>query len=315
MATLTQKENKINRTRPTIGITGPDKGGEVAWVFTAFGVLLAGGKPVHITPNNPRTADGLQGLIVGGGADVDPKTYQQEAVFQEYLQRTLQNPKKNFFQRIWRFTRWIYYPALFFVRKLFSRKPQWSLDHARDHLEFQLIDQAIKKNLPLLGICRGSQLLNVYFRGTLHQEIDDFYKEEPNPSSIFPVKKITFEPGSKLAQIIGCKKLKVNALHHQAVNSPGKGLEVVARESNGVVQAIEHVEREFVLGVQWHPEYLPRRQEQRRLFQALVQKAREVNLQIEKPDMEAALAQPRSEKLKSLDHQVQETLLNSPPTP
>ncbi len=282
----------------------------MAWVFTAFGVLLAGGKPVHITPSNPRTADGLQGLIIGGGADVDPQTYQQDAVFQEYLQRTLKNPKKNFFQRVWRFTRWIYYPALFFVRKLFSRKPQWSLDQARDHLEFQLIDQAVKKNLPVLGICRGSQLMNVYFRGTLYQDISTFYKEEPNPSSIFPVKKVTFKPGSKLSQIIGLPKLKVNALHHQAVNTPGKGLEIVAREANQVVQAIEHTEREFMLGVQWHPEYLPRRQEQRRIFQALVQKAREVNLQIEDPDMEEALAQPRGTTLVSLDQQVKETNAN-----
>nr|WP_219921484.1 gamma-glutamyl-gamma-aminobutyrate hydrolase family protein [Rufibacter sp. XAAS-G3-1] len=272
--------------------------------------MLAGGKPVHITPSNPRTADGLQGLIIGGGADVDPQTYQQDAVFQEYLQRTLKNPKKNFFQRVWRFTRWIYYPALFFVRKLFSRKPQWSLDQARDHLEFQLIDQAVKKNLPVLGICRGSQLMNVYFRGTLYQDISTFYKEEPNPSSIFPVKKVTFKPGSKLSQIIGLPKLKVNALHHQAVNTPGKGLEIVAREANQVVQAIEHTEREFMLGVQWHPEYLPRRQEQRRIFQALVQKAREVNLQIEDPDMEEALAQPRGTTLVSLDQQVKETNAN-----
>ncbi|WP_181305285.1 gamma-glutamyl-gamma-aminobutyrate hydrolase family protein [Rufibacter sp. XAAS-G3-1] len=310
MANIKKKVYRINRNRPTIGITGPDKGGEVAWVFTAFGVLLAGGKPVHITPSNPRTADGLQGLIIGGGADVDPQTYQQDAVFQEYLQRTLKNPKKNFFQRVWRFTRWIYYPALFFVRKLFSRKPQWSLDQARDHLEFQLIDQAVKKNLPVLGICRGSQLMNVYFRGTLYQDISTFYKEEPNPSSIFPVKKVTFKPGSKLSQIIGLPKLKVNALHHQAVNTPGKGLEIVAREANQVVQAIEHTEREFMLGVQWHPEYLPRRQEQRRIFQALVQKAREVNLQIEDPDMEEALAQPRGTTLVSLDQQVKETNAN-----
>ncbi|WP_210490571.1 gamma-glutamyl-gamma-aminobutyrate hydrolase family protein [Rufibacter aurantiacus] len=307
MATVKKTNYKIHRNRPTIGITGPDKGGEVAWVFTAFGVLLAGGRPVHITPSNPRTADGLQGLIVGGGADVDPKTYQQESVFQEYLKRTLKNPRKNFFQRIWRFTRWIYYPALFFVRKLFSRKPQWSLDHDRDHLEFQLIDQAVKKNLPVLGICRGSQLLNVYFRGTLHQDISDFYKEEPNPSSIFPVKKVTFKPGSKLEQIIGAPKLKVNALHHQAVHTPGKGLDIVATESNGVVQAIEHVGRDFIMGVQWHPEYLPRRQEQRRLFQTLVQKAREVNRQIEEPDMADALAQPRDAALVSLDQQVAET--------
>ncbi|WP_205503143.1 gamma-glutamyl-gamma-aminobutyrate hydrolase family protein [Rufibacter psychrotolerans] len=311
MAEIRNKRYKINRNRPTIGITGPDKGGEVAWFFTAFGVLLAGGKPVHITPSFPRTADGLQALIVGGGADVDPQTYQQDAVFQEYLKRTIHHPRKNFFQRIWRFTRWIYYPALFFVRKLFSRKPQWSLDQARDHLEFQLIDQAVKKNLPVLGICRGSQLLNVYFRGTLHQEIADFYLEEPNPSSIFPVKKIKISPASKLAQIVGAPKLKVNALHHQAVHLPGRGLQIVARESNQVVQAIEHTGPQFLLGVQWHPEYLPQRPEQRAIFQALVQQAREVTRQIEDQDMAAALAQPKAKELSAFDHVTEETELRA----
>ncbi|KAA6434852.1 gamma-glutamyl-gamma-aminobutyrate hydrolase family protein [Rufibacter glacialis] len=301
----------MNRNKPTIGITGPDKGGEIAWWFTALGVWLAGGKPVHITPSFPRTADGLQGLIVGGGADVDPQTYQQEAVFKEYLQRTLHHPKKTFFQRVWRFTRWLYYPALFFLRKLFSRKPQWALDQARDHLEFQLIDQAVKKNLPVLGICRGSQLLNVYFRGTLYQDIEEFYREEPNPSSIFPVKKVTFLAGSKLAQIMGVQKLKVNALHHQAVQRPGAGLEVVAWEANQMVQGIEHTTRPFLIGVQWHPEYLPRRQEQRRLFQALVQKAKEVHHQIEAPDLQTALAAPKNSALEELERKEEQKASSS----
>src|SRR5690606_9293575 len=117
---------------------------------------------------------------------------------------------------------------------------------------------------------------NVYFRGTLHQDINDLYLEEPNPSSIFPVKKVTLKDGSKLSQLLGVHKLKVNALHHQAVHVPGKGLQIVAQEANGVVQAIENPDRPFLLGVQWHPEYLPQRRKQRLIFQTLVQKAREV---------------------------------------
>ncbi len=291
MAYLTRK-GKINRVRPTIGITGPDTGGGVAWLFASLSVRIAGGKPVRITPSNPRTADGLQALIVGGGADVDPSIYQQEHVMQEYLNQTLRHPRKSFWQKLSRFTRWLYYPILFFIRKLFSRKKKWAMDPARDHLELQLIDQAVKKNLPLLGICRGSQLLNVYFRGTLHQDIGTFYSEEPNPSSLFPVKKVSIKPGSQLSKVLQATELKVNALHHQAVKEPGKNIDIVAREPNQVVQAIEHCQYPFLIGVQWHPEYLPQYKLQRRIFRALVARARQVEQQIEEADMQEALSNP-----------------------
>lgn len=305
---LFARKYSINRNRPTIGVTGPDKGGWAAWFFTALSIRIAGGKPVRIQPSNPRTADGLQGLIIGGGADVDPSTYQQENVIDEYLARTIQQPRKNIFQRIGRFTKWMYYPALFFIRKAFSRKQEWTIDKARDHLEFQLIDQAVKKKLPVMGICRGSQLLNVYFGGTLYQDISSFYLEEPNPSSVFPVKKVFIKPGSKLAGILAVKGLRVNALHHQAVEEPGENIEIVAREPNKVPQAIEHLKHEYVIGVQWHPEYLPQLKIQRRLFQELVQKAKEVQLQIEDKDVQEALVKPIDPALERMEEQEQKAL-------
>lgn len=300
---------KRKRNRPTIGITGPDRGGKMAWIFTSLAVRLAGGKPIHITPSRPRTADGLQALIVGGGADVDPATYQQDDVMEQYLEHIFRQPKKNFFQKAARFTRWLYYPALFLLRKLFSRKRKWGFDKDRDHLEFQLIDQAVTKGLPIMGICRGAQLLNVYFQGTLYQSINAFYLEEPTPSSIFPVKKIYLKPGSKMAEVLGVRQLEVNALHHQAVKDPGKNIAIVAKESNDVVQAIENTQQDFIIGVQWHPEYLLQRKQQRRIFQALIQHAKETKLQIIDQDMQEALAKPRAKVLEDMEKQEEQLLM------
>lgn len=297
------KKYKINRNRPTIGITGPDRGGGMAWTFAALGVLMAGGWPIRIRPSHPRTADGLQGLIIGGGADVDPDTYQEENVVEQYLNETIRKPDISLFDKIRRFTRWSYYPALFFARKLFSRKRGWSLDRNRDHLEFQLIDQAVKKGLPIMGICRGSQLLNVYFNGTLYQDINAFYLEEPNPHSVFPVKKVYIKPGSKIAKAIGAEQVTVNALHNQAVKEPGEGMDVVGEEDNKVVQAIENLQQDFIIGVQWHPEYLPQRKRQRRLFKALVNNAKIVELQIEDQDLQEAISRPSSHSLTEMHKQ------------
>lgn len=307
MAFLTKKY-KINRDRPTIGVTGPDRGGGVAWFFTSLAIWMAGGKPVRITPKKPRTADGLQGLIIGGGADVDPATYQDDKVVDEYIERTIRAPKKSFFKKVTHVTRWLYYPALYFVRKIFSRGRHWTLDRDRDHLEFQLIDQAVKKGLPIMGICRGSQLMNVYFHGTLYQDINSFYLEEPNPSSVFPVKKVHIKPGSKLAEVLGVTQLEVNALHNQAVKDTGSDIQVVAREANEVVQAIENLKQDYIVGVQWHPEYLQQRKKQRQLFQALVEHAREVKEQIEEHHMQEALSSPRARALEEMERQEQELM-------
>ena len=122
----------------------------------------------------------------------------------------------------------------------------------------------------MLGICRGAQLLNVYFGGSLYQNLKEFYIETPQVRTILPKKRIRIASDSKLADILQTTLCRVNALHKQAIKKTGDDIRVSAREPNDVVQAIEHTKLPFVLGVQWHPEYLPHIRAQRSLFRSLV---------------------------------------------
>ncbi|NBC82193.1 MAG: gamma-glutamyl-gamma-aminobutyrate hydrolase family protein [Bacteroidetes bacterium] len=258
---------------PRIGITGPDTGGGAAWLFTSLSVRLAGGKPIRIRPMRPSRGNNIHGLILGGGADIDPRAYTEDHFITEYLNQTLRDTRKSFFYRIYYFIRWFYYPVVFLLRKLLSRKSGKG-DKARDELEFQLLKKAVENKLPIMGICRGAQLINVFFEGTLFQNINQFYFEEPNKHSIFPVKTIYIKPDSKLHKLLGEKELKVNALHNQAVKEKGKQLDIVAYEPNSVVQGIEAIKDQLIFGVQWHPEYLLLHKNQRNLFKAVVQYAK-----------------------------------------
>lgn len=265
----------LKTKKPYIGVTGPDKGGYAAWFFTALSVWLSGGIPLRIRPSQIKSIDRLQALIVGGGADVDPQTYEQDNFIDEYLHETLKNKRITLSQRIASFIKLLIYPIIFLTRKLFSRKSH-GLDKERDLLEFKLVDEAVKKGIPLLGICRGAQLINIYFKGDLYQDIKSFYLEEPHKGGVFPVKKIFLKTGSKLARILGVDELRVNALHHQAVKTVGENIEVVAEEPNGIVQAIESSAHYFIIGVQWHPEYLITQKVHRQIFQSLVERAKAV---------------------------------------
>ena len=263
-------------SRPIIGITGPDTGGESAWLFTAYNVWRAGGRPVRIRPSKPKTHLVLNGLIIGGGADVDPNTYEQEHFLAEYLAISIKNERKPLYKRIYLFFKLSVYAIIFYSRKFFSRKNRGDgLDKNRDVLEFNLLEDAEKSNLPILGICRGAQLINIYFKGTLFKDINQFYTEKVNVRSLFPVKEVDIVPGSKLAHIVCAEKILVNALHRQAVNKPGNNIKIVGREPNQVVQAIESTVHDFIIGVQWHPEYLLRIKAQKKLFRALICCAKE----------------------------------------
>jgi putative glutamine amidotransferase len=254
--------------RPVIGVTGPEKGGDAAWWFTRFAVFRAGGKAIRITPSNPVSVTSLNGLIIGGGADVNPSLYGQKKIM---LAREVIRIKKSFLYSAGRI---LLYPMVYFFRKFFSVKFFIAGDDLRDELEYDLIKKALEIHIPILGICRGAQLINVYMGGSLFQDLRDFYSETPQFQTVFPKKKVFIQPASKLAAILKRRQLMVNALHYQAIDKPGKNIRSAAIESNRVIQAIEYTSHPFVIGVQWHPEYLPQHHAHQDIFRALIKVSR-----------------------------------------
>jgi putative glutamine amidotransferase len=181
----------------------------------------------------------LDGLFMAGGGDLNPETYGCEP-----------HPKTN------------------------------GIDALRDETELRLLHWALDDHLPILGVCRGVQALNVAAGGTLIQDIADelphairhqYFPEKQRDYVAHPVE---VESRSHLARIIG-HKAQVNSFHHQAVRAVAPNFRAVAFAPDGVIEAIEHCDREFVIGVQWHPEGLIAFDgAMRNLFETFVQHSR-----------------------------------------
>ena len=122
-------------------------------------------------------------------------------------------------------------------------------DEARDRMELSLVRQFLCRKKPILGICRGMQLINVALGGTLVEDIGACFGENRHENTRH---LIDLMPGSTLCSLLG-RHCTVNSFHHQAVRHPGRGLRVTARAVDGICEAVEHV-RLPILGVQWHPE-------------------------------------------------------------
>lgn len=146
------------------------------------------------------------------------------------------------------------------------------LDPDRDLLEIEWINKALKNNLPLLGICRGAQLINVVLGGSLYQDIRSLRVHTHNRPGLLPTKRVRLETDSRLAKICGKANLRVNSLHHQAVHKSGAGLRIVGWDLDQIIQAVESCTDNRILGVQWHPEYLLYLPSQFALFRWLLQK-------------------------------------------
>ena len=151
-----------------------------------------------------------------------------------------------------------------------------TLKQGRTAAEHALLQGALARDMPVLGICGGEQLLAVALGGTLIQHIPDsvpdaLAHEQPNPRHE-PGHSVAITPGTLLHRIVGAASMQVNTSHHQAVSASGPAALVNATAPDGVVEGIEDPRRRFCLGVQWHPEFLIDPGDVR-IFAALIQAA------------------------------------------
>lgn len=182
----------------------------------------------------------FDGLLLTGGGDVDPARYGEAAIPET------QEPSQP-----------------------------------RDEVEIAIAQSALAERIPVLGICRGIQLLNVACGGTLYQDIHTQVPGARNHNLTNRVRgskahPVSIEAGSLLARATGVTQHEVNSFHHQSVKGPGKGVRIIARAPDGVVEAIEVTAYPFGLGVQFHPERMYTTDPvMRRLFEAFVAACRD----------------------------------------
>ncbi len=151
------------------------------------------------------------------------------------------------------------------------------VDRERDEFEIALARRAVETGMPVFGICRGLQLLNVALGGTLVEDIPSLVEASTGHRLGFlgPTHEVEIAAGSRLRDVLGAPRVAVNSAHHQSVKMPAPGLAVTARGDDGVVEGAEAPGRAFCLAVQWHPERMNGADSTRRLFGAFLQAARE----------------------------------------
>ena len=227
-------------SRPVIG---------VAWPRPDYVASLtrAGAEVRELQPDRdplPAALDGCDGVLLTGGADVDPAEYGEP-----------------------------------------DRHPSVELEPARDRYELALAREALKRDLPLLAICRGAQVLNVAAGGTLIQDLPSTepsalgHTETAGQPKDAIAHDIRVAPDTCLSLLLtggstGAATLEVNSRHHQSVKDAAPGFVVSATAPDGVVEAIEKPDARFCLGVQWHPENFWQTGRFGSLFEGLVRAAK-----------------------------------------
>ncbi len=225
--------------QPVIGIT-PDYDSNTGRYKLhqdyAAAISAAGGYPVMLFGEGTIPSF-LDGIVLSGGGDIDPLLFHQEPL-----------------------------------------RESGEISPFRDQLELSLCQAAIQKDIPLLGICRGMQIINIALGGTIYQDISVQTKSTLKHSQQAPrdyaTHSIFVEDNTLLSQLLGKQKTTVNSFHHQAVALLGEGLRFSAKSPDGLIEALEHTEKTFVFGVQWHPEAM-KTGEQKKLFTAFIKAADE----------------------------------------
>jgi putative glutamine amidotransferase len=189
-----------------------------------------------LEPGDPAPLDGVSGLILTGGGDVEPALYSRK-----------RHPRTRNVSRL------------------------------RDRFELGMLEAALERDLPVLAICRGMQLLNVFLGGRLDQHLADRPDRLPHDRDR-PRAEIAHEVeialGAELARMLGTVRPGVNSHHHQGLDGAADGLEEIAWADDGVLESVVSTEHSWLLGVQWHPEAMVSSHPvQRGLFDALIEAA------------------------------------------
>ena len=229
--------------KPIIGVIPLwDEEKESIWMLPGYmqGLEEAGAVPMilHLTDSETvlkQTISLFNGFLFTGGQDVNPKLYGQE-----------------------------------------KRKHCGEICDMRDRMETYIFREAIlNQNKPALGICRGIQFLNVMLGGSLHQDIptelpSTIIHSQNSPYDV-PSHYVRIISGTPLHKLVGKENIEVNSSHHQGINRIAKGLEIMARADDGLVEAVYMPEHPHVWAVQWHPEYSLKDETSKKIFSHFIE--------------------------------------------